>query len=115
MTQHNCPDCHSRRPLFPGKYCIPLSVDNIDRNSNAAAIAEHDQVNKIITTLGLTDESCLTFIRSENTKQIIRKLLANEKHPVSRHNRSITIFNYSIILFLCPSILCIYMQTETLL
>jgi mitogen-activated protein kinase 1/3 len=74
MNRENVPNYLERAPLFPGKYCFPLSPNVRKRQAQTSGSNQFsdDQIFYIIETLGTPDEDDISFLTDENALKYMR-------------------------------------------
>ena len=82
MQKVVCPDSLHRFPLFPGKYCYPVSPNTLQAiyKSKLNLIIDgypqgrNDQLAMILSTLGKPTNEEMGFLSDENAKQYLRNI-----------------------------------------
>ena len=73
--EENCPRFESRKCLFPGKYCFPLSPNkNADIDEIGIPLSQKsDQMDLIFNLIGSPSEDDLSFVTDEKAIRYLRK------------------------------------------
>lgn len=80
MMKENAPFCFERKPLFPGKYCYPLSPRKYKKNDDFhSPNSDPDQLDKIFDVLGSPSEEDMEFITDPGAIDYIKSLEKREK------------------------------------
>jgi len=82
MQKAVCSDSLHRFPLFPGKYCYPVSPNtlqviyksNLNVNIDGYPQGRNDQLAMILSTLGKPTNEEMGFLSDENAKQYLRSI-----------------------------------------
>jgi mitogen-activated protein kinase 1/3 len=74
MNRENVPNYLERSPLFPGKYCFPLSPNVRKRKaaSSGKSPFSDDQIFYILETIGKPSEDDISFLTDENALKYMR-------------------------------------------
>ena len=86
MMKENSPFCFERKPLFPGKYCYPLSPRKNKKNEDRYRKKDNDpdQLDKIFDVLGSPSEEDMEFITDPNAVLYIKSLQKREKMDLKK-------------------------------
>ncbi len=85
MVKDNLPDYKSRRALFPGASCFPLSPShNPTMNIAGLPISPRDQLNVIVGTKGTPEETELSFVNDPKAGNYLRGLPRAPKREMSK-------------------------------
>ena len=84
MMKSVCLNSLKRFPLFPGKYCYPVSpesLNNINKETIKMEITncKNDQLFMILSTIGKPSEKQMDYLTDEKAKQYIRAMLNLER------------------------------------
>lgn len=82
MQKCVCADSLQRFPLFPGKYCYPVSPNTLgvvykskdSLNVDGYPQGRNDQLFMIISAIGKPTEDEMSFLTDEKARDYIRKL-----------------------------------------
>lgn len=80
MQKSVCADALQRFPLFPGKYCYPVSPNTISQvHKNGYPQHRNDQLFMILSAIGKPTEQELSYIVDEKAKDYVRAAEINVK------------------------------------
>jgi serine/threonine protein kinase len=83
MIQENAPTIVERTPLFPGKFCFPLSPPDkskaIQVNERGFPVDRSDQLNVIFEVIGTPSEEDMEFITDKNGILYLKSIKAKPK------------------------------------
>jgi mitogen-activated protein kinase 1/3 len=83
MMKENASTFVSRQPLFPGKYCFPLSPPDRSKkvkvNEGGFPVDKSDQLNVIFEVIGTPGEEDTAFVKDENAILYLKSLKKRSK------------------------------------
>lgn len=87
MMKENAPTFMDRQPLFPGKYCFPLSPpdsNKVDVNEHGFPNNKADQLNVICDVIGSPSEEDMEFITDPNGKLYLKSMKKKGKSDLKK-------------------------------
>lgn len=88
MQKKVCADALHRFPLFPGKYCYPVSPNTLGvvyksnflcKMIDGYPQGRNDQLAMILSTIGKPSEEEMSFLTDENAKEYLRRLESRQR------------------------------------
>lgn len=87
MMKETCPSVADRFPLFPGKYCYPLSpskLETIQKSTTKSYLggfphSKQDQLDMIFSTVGTPTESDMGFVSDVKARDYLKSFAHQDK------------------------------------